>query len=101
MPYSYILDFERVSCVDRGEAKARIEKLREIINYHNKLYYVYDSPEISDMEYDKLMRELEDLESQFPELVTPDSPTQRVGGEPLSAFSQVTHRVPMMSLRCL
>jgi len=84
--------------VDRGEAKARIEKLREIINYHNKLYYVYDSPEISDMEYDKLMRELEDLESQFPELVTPDSPTQRVGGEPLSAFSQVTHRVPMMSL---
>lgn len=84
--------------MDKGEAKARIEELRDIINYHNKQYYVYDNPEISDMDYDKLMRELEQLEAQFPEFVTKDSPTQRVGGEPLSAFSQVTHRLPMMSL---
>lgn len=84
--------------MDKGEAKARIEELKEIINYHNKQYYVYDNPVISDLEYDKLMRELEDLEAQFPEFVAPDSPTQRVGGEPLPAFSQVTHRLPMMSL---
>ena len=58
----------------------RIQKLRDIINYHNHKYYVEDSPEISDYEYDKLYRELEELESQRPDLITPDSPTQRVGG---------------------
>ncbi|RKL64377.1 NAD-dependent DNA ligase LigA [Thermoanaerobacteraceae bacterium SP2] len=84
--------------MDKGKAEARIKDLREKINYHNKQYYVYDNPVISDAEYDKLMRELESLEREFPEFVTPDSPTQRVGGEPLPAFRQVTHRVPMMSL---
>ncbi|MCG0276763.1 MAG: NAD-dependent DNA ligase LigA, partial [Thermosediminibacteraceae bacterium] len=82
----------------RSEAEARIKELRDLINYHNKQYYVYDNPVISDAEYDKLMRELEELEKQFPELITPDSPTQRVGGEPLPYFTQVIHRVPMMSL---
>ncbi|TYP51308.1 NAD-dependent DNA ligase LigA [Thermosediminibacter litoriperuensis] len=84
--------------MDRSEAEARLKELRELINYHNRQYYVYDNPVISDAEYDKLMRELEKLEKQFPELITPDSPTQRVGGEPLPYFSQVVHRVPMMSL---
>lgn len=82
----------------KSEAEKRIKELRELINYHNKQYYVYDNPVISDAEYDKLMRELEELERKFPELVTPDSPTQRVGGEPLPYFTQVVHRVPMMSL---
>ncbi|MCF6096495.1 NAD-dependent DNA ligase LigA [Thermovorax subterraneus] len=82
----------------KSEAEKRIKELRELINYHNKQYYVYDNPVISDAEYDKLMRELEELEKKFPELVTPDSPTQRVGGEPLPYFTQVVHRVPMMSL---
>ncbi len=84
--------------MDREQAEKRIKELREIINYHNRQYYVYDNPVISDAEYDKLMRELEELERKFPELITPDSPTQRVGGEPLPAFRQVTHRMPMMSL---
>ncbi|WP_422444695.1 NAD-dependent DNA ligase LigA [Thermoanaerobacterium sp. DL9XJH110] len=87
-----------MSFLDREQAEKRIKELREIINYHNRQYYVYDNPVISDAEYDKLMRELEELERKFPELITPDSPTQRVGGEPLPAFRQVTHRMPMMSL---
>ena len=65
----------------------RIQKLRDIINYHNHKYYVEDSPEISDYEYDKLYRELEELENQRPDLITPDSPTQRVG-RALSAFEK-------------
>ncbi|MDI3481470.1 MAG: ligase [Tepidanaerobacteraceae bacterium] len=84
--------------MDIAQARERINELRDAINYHNRLYYVYDNPVISDEEYDKLMRELENLEKRFPELVTPDSPTQRVGGEPLSSFRQVTHRIPMLSL---
>jgi DNA ligase (NAD+) len=87
-----------MECMKKSEAEKRIKELRELINYHNKQYYVYDNPVISDAEYDKLMRELEELERKFPELVTPDSPTQRVGGEPLPYFTQVVHRVPMMSL---
>ncbi|MCR4431629.1 MAG: NAD-dependent DNA ligase LigA [Tepidanaerobacteraceae bacterium] len=84
--------------MEKEKAEVIIKNLREKINYHNRQYYVYDNPVISDAEYDKLMRELENLEKEFPELVTPDSPTQRVGGEPLSSFRQVTHRLPMMSL---
>ena len=84
--------------LDKQKALKRIIELRELINYHNKQYYVYDSPVISDAEFDKLMKELEKLEKEFPEFITPDSPTQRVGGEPLSSFAQVVHRVPMMSL---
>ncbi|HHY41797.1 MAG TPA: NAD-dependent DNA ligase LigA [Thermoanaerobacterales bacterium] len=84
--------------MDKAQAERRIQELRQIINHHNHLYYVLDNPEIPDAEYDKLMRELIDLESQFPELIVPDSPTQRIGGEPLAAFKRVTHREPMISL---
>lgn len=76
----------------------RIARLRELINYHNYRYHVLDSPEISDAEYDALFRELQRLEAEHPELVTPDSPTQRVGGEPLDHFERVQHPVPMLSL---
>ncbi len=75
-----------------------INDLREKIRYHNYRYYVLDDPEISDAAYDRLMQRLLQLESQYPELVTPDSPSQRVGAEPLEAFAQVTHRRPMLSL---
>jgi len=76
----------------------RIERLREKIERHNYLYYVLDNPEISDAEYDVLMRELLHLESQHPELITPDSPTQRVGAPPLKEFGTIAHRIPMLSL---
>jgi DNA ligase (NAD+) len=84
--------------VKRAEAKARIEKLREEINEANYYYYVLDSPRISDAAYDRLMRELQKLEEEFPDLVTPDSPTQRVGAAPLEEFETVTHTIPMLSL---
>jgi DNA ligase (NAD+) len=76
----------------------RMEELRKQIHYHNYRYYVLDSPVISDTEYDRLMRELQELEAVHPELVTPDSPTQRVGGEPLDKFEKVRHPRPMLSL---
>lgn len=75
-----------------------IEELRELIRYHDYKYYVEANPEISDYEYDQLMRRLIELERQHPELVTPDSPTQRVGGEPTEGFPQVRHEVPMLSI---
>jgi DNA ligase (NAD+) len=75
-----------------------IEKLRNDIRYHEYRYYVLDNPEISDFEFDKLMRRLQELEAQNPELVTPDSPTQRVGGQPAEEFPKVRHSVPMLSL---
>ena len=78
--------------------RERIEKLREEIRYHEYRYYVLDSPEISDAEFDQLMQELEKLEKEYPELITVDSPTQRVGGEPLDAFEKIEHSVPMLSL---
>jgi DNA ligase (NAD+) len=76
----------------------RAAELRRDIEYHNNLYYVQDDPEISDTEYDDLLRELNALEAAHPELRTPDSPTQRVGGRPLERFGQVTHLQPMLSL---
>ncbi|MBW2466906.1 MAG: NAD-dependent DNA ligase LigA [Deltaproteobacteria bacterium] len=76
----------------------KIQKLRDEIAFHAHRYYVLDDPVISDMEYDRLFQELLDLESEYPELVTPDSPSQRVGGEPLSEFEQVEHTFPMLSL---
>ncbi|NMB97016.1 MAG: NAD-dependent DNA ligase LigA [Clostridiaceae bacterium] len=76
----------------------RIQELRDIINYHNHKYYVEDNPEISDYEYDMLLRELENLEKENPHLITPDSPTQRVGGKPLEGFEKVIHAIPMQSL---
>ncbi len=72
--------------------------MRHEIEEHNRRYYQEAAPTISDREYDKLYRELSDLEKRFPTLAAPDSPTQRVGGEPLKAFAQITHRVPMLSL---
>lgn len=82
----------------KHETGRRIEALREQIHHHNYLYYVLDRPEIPDAEYDRLLRELQDLEAQHPELITPDSPTQRVGAAPLTAFATVRHEVPMLSL---
>jgi len=78
--------------------KKRIEELREQINYHNYRYYVLDSPEISDAEYDELMAELKRLEAEHPSLITPESPTQRVGAAPVEAFGVVEHPVPLLSL---
>src|SRR5580692_12336297 len=80
------------------DVAAQIEKLREALRHHERLYYVLDKPEISDAEYDTLMRELRDLETQNPELLTPDSPTQRVGGKPREGFVKVAHSSPMLSL---
>jgi DNA ligase (NAD+) len=76
----------------------RIEMLRETLRHHEYLYYVLDQPELTDAEYDALMRELRDLEAQHPELLTPDSPTQRVGGKAREGFVKVAHSAPMLSL---
>jgi len=80
------------------QARQRVEELRRLIHYHNYRYYVLDSPEITDAEYDALFRELVELEARFPELITPDSPTQRVGAPPREEFGTIRHRVPMLSL---
>src|SRR5436309_1129010 len=82
----------------RSEAKLRVEELRDLIDYHNYRYRVLDDPEVSDAEYDELMRELRALEEEFPEFITPDSPTQRVGGAPTELFAPARHRAPMLSL---
>lgn len=82
----------------RENARSRAEELRRLLEHHNRLYYVLDTPAISDAEYDTLFRELQSLEERYPELVTPDSPTMRVGGAPLDKFTQITHRLPMLSL---
>lgn len=79
--------------------KERIEKLTSEINYHNHKYYVDDAPEISDFEFDAMLRELEELEEKYPELKKDNSPTSRVGGEPVSMFAEVVHAVPMQSLQ--
>ena len=83
---------------DEAQAASRIDQLRREIKRHDRRYYEEAAPTISDREYDRLYKELADLEAKFPELVTADSPTQRVGGKPLSAFAQIHHRVPMLSL---
>ncbi len=82
----------------REEAEKRLAQLRREINYHDYRYYVLDDPVIADAEYDQLFRELLDLEERYPDLVTPDSPSLRVGAPPLPGFVQVTHSVPMLSL---
>ncbi|MGD0114845.1 MAG: NAD-dependent DNA ligase LigA [Dehalococcoidia bacterium] len=83
---------------DLQAAKLRVEELRSLISYHDYRYYVLDSPETSDAAYDDLMRELRSLEERYPQLITPDSPTQRVSGQPVAAFGIVEHRVPLLSL---
>ncbi len=80
------------------KVEAEIEDLREKLHHHEHLYYVLDQPEISDAEYDRMMRRLQELEAAHPELVTPDSPTQRVGGKPREGFVKVRHSSPMLSL---
>ncbi len=80
------------------EAAQRAEQLRREIERHNRLYYTHDSPEISDAAFDELLRELQELEAACPDLVSPDSPTQRVGAKPAEGFAEVPHRVPMLSL---
>src|ERR1700728_2643755 len=80
------------------DAARKIETLREKIRHHEYLYYVLDNPEISDADFDTLMRQLKDLESSNPSLLTPDSPTQRVGGKPREGFVKVAHSSPMLSL---
>lgn len=84
--------------IDENEAARRAEELKEQIDHHNYRYYILDAPEISDSEYDVLMRELESIEAQHPELVTPDSPTQRVGAPPAEGFAPVRHASKMLSL---
>jgi DNA ligase (NAD+) len=84
--------------LEERKAAKRIDELREEIRKHDGLYYEQAAPIISDREYDRLYKELVDLETQFPDLVTPDSPTQRVGGKPLTSFAQVHHLAPMLSL---
>ena len=76
--------------------KDRIENLRKLLNEHNIQYYVYDNPTISDGEYDLLLRELKELENEIPSLISPDSPTQRIGGTPIDSFNSVTHRIPKL-----
>ena len=83
--------------MDKKETKQRIEKLKELINYHRYLYHVLDKQEISDAALDSLKKELFDLEQKYPEFITPDSPTQRIGGEPLDKFKKVKHFKPMLS----
>jgi len=82
----------------QAEAHKRADELRRLIEHHNYRYYVLDDPEVPDAEYDRLMRELEAVEANYPELVTADSPTQRVSGTPMDGFETVRHRVPMLSL---
>jgi len=84
--------------MNKDQAQKRIDKLRPEIHFHNYRYYALDAPVISDAEYDRLLRELETLEKEFPDLISPDSPTQRVGAAPLEKFEEVRHSLPMLSL---
>ncbi len=84
--------------MDKPQAKQRIEKLKKEINHHRYLYHVLDTQEISDAGLDSLKHELYKLEQEYPEFITPDSPTQRVGGKPLDKFEKVRHKVPMLSI---
>src|SRR3989338_8770920 len=83
--------------MDKQEAKERIEKLKQAVHHHRYLYHVLDKQEVSEAALDSLKKELFDLEQEYPELITPDSPTQRIGGKPLEKFSKVRHAEPMLS----
>src|SRR4051812_47384386 len=80
------------------QAEARILQLRREIEEHDRLYYQAAAPKITDQAYDQLIKELRELEAEHPEFITPDSPTQRVSGQPLEGFHQIVHRTPMLSL---
>lgn len=94
-------DFKDIEKLNKDAAKAEIEALREGIEYHNYLYYVKNQPEISDATYDKLLKRLQELEEAFPEFESPDSPTRRVGAEPVSNLKKVSHAAPMLSLNAV
>ena len=83
---------------DMEKIKLHVQDLRAEIELHNYRYYVLDQPTIPDAEYDKLFRELQQIEQNYPQLISADSPTQRVGAAPLKAFAQISHRMPMLSL---
>ncbi|MCA9107585.1 MAG: NAD-dependent DNA ligase LigA, partial [Planctomycetales bacterium] len=83
---------------DASSASARVAELSELLRYHDRKYYVEARPEITDLEYDRLMKELQQLERDHPELATPDSPTQRVGDAPVPHLEQAAHRIPMLSI---
>lgn len=87
-----------LSMVKEKDILSKIEELRQTIRYHDRKYYIEAQPEITDYEYDQLLRKLQRLEKAHPEFVTPDSPTQRVGGEPLTEFATIEHRIPMLSI---
>src|SRR5947208_13796587 len=87
-----------VTASKSASAEKKIEALREQIRHHEYQYYVLDAPEISDFDFDKLMDQLKQLEKEYPELVTPDSPTQRVGGKPREGLVKLRHASPMLSL---
>ena len=84
--------------MDKKTAKKKIDGLTKVLEGHNYKYYVLDDPEMSDADYDALFRRLEKIEEEFPELVTPESPTQRVGSEPVKNLKSVTHTIPLLSL---
>lgn len=93
-----VLYFKRLTTMDLARIKLRLNELKKLINHHNHRYYVLDSPEISDAEYDGLVKELKTIESEYPSLITPDSPSQRVGAAPVEVFGIVEHPYPMLSL---
>ena len=84
--------------MDKKQAKERIEKLKKEIWHHSYQYHVLDNPDISDEAFDSLKHELKKLEEQFPEFITPDSPSQRVSGKALDKFQKVKHKLPMLSI---
>ncbi|TQS71903.1 hypothetical protein DX933_15105 [Ornithinibacillus gellani] len=84
--------------MNKQEAQERIAALHQLLHRYNHEYHVLDEPSVPDAEYDQKLRELQELEAAFPDLITADSPTQRVGGKPLDSFQKVTHEVPMLSL---
>ena len=88
----------RLTKKDNPKVREQVEKLREKIRHHEHLYYVLDQPSISDAAFDRLMVQLKELEAAHPELITPDSPSQRVGGVPRKGFETHKHRPPMLSL---
>ena len=93
-----VVDPEKLGTMERPEAEKLIEELRPVLTSHGKLYYTDDNPLIPDADYDRLMRALQTLEIRFPDLLTVDSPSQRVGGEILAAFTKVAHSEPLLSL---
>ena len=98
MPQSNITEHSVAPSSSNQDVITQISILRDLIRHHEYCYYVLDAPEIPDVEYDKLIKQLQNLELAHPELITPDSPTQRVGGAPLSQFSSIRHQLPMLSL---